>query len=124
MDAKTISFNPPPPNLDNTRDDISRMLKTIREVGQQNQIAGFEASAPATASFDELMQQAQSAVNYINQAESISKVTKETYLTGDPKVSLTDVVISSEKSSIAFEALLRVRNKLLEAYQQIMQMPV
>lgn len=43
---------------------------------------------------------------------------------GDPSLSLADVMVAKEKSGIAFEATLQVRNKVLEAYKQIMQMPV
>jgi flagellar hook-basal body complex protein FliE len=33
-------------------------------------------------------------------------------------------MIAAEKSSVAFEAMTQVRNKLVEAYQEIMNMPV
>jgi flagellar hook-basal body complex protein FliE len=39
-------------------------------------------------------------------------------------VPLTDVVLSMQKSSLAFEATLQVRNKVLKAYEDIMNMPV
>jgi flagellar hook-basal body complex protein FliE len=39
-------------------------------------------------------------------------------------VELTDLVMSMQKSSLAFEATLQVRNKILKAYEDIMNMPV
>lgn len=39
-------------------------------------------------------------------------------------VPLTDVVLAMQKSSIAFEATLQVRNKVLKAYEDILNMPV
>jgi flagellar hook-basal body complex protein FliE len=39
-------------------------------------------------------------------------------------VPLTDVVLSMQKSSLAFEATLQVRNKLLKAYNDVSSMPV
>ena len=39
-------------------------------------------------------------------------------------VPLTDVVLSMQKSSMAFEATLQVRNKVLKAYEDILSMPV
>ena len=39
-------------------------------------------------------------------------------------VPLTDVVMSIQKSSLSFEATLQVRNKVLKAYEEIMNMPV
>ena len=43
---------------------------------------------------------------------------------GQPGVSLTQVMVAAEKSSIAFEAMTQVRNKLVDAYKEIMNMPV
>lgn len=43
---------------------------------------------------------------------------------GDPKVSLAQAMIASNKSSVAFEATVQVRNKLVEAYKEVMAMPV
>ena len=39
-------------------------------------------------------------------------------------VPLTEVILEMQKSSLAFEATLQVRNKVLQAYEQIMNMPV
>jgi flagellar hook-basal body complex protein FliE len=43
---------------------------------------------------------------------------------GDPNVSLSEVMIASQKSSLAFSAMVEVRNKFLEAYKEVMSMPV
>ena len=37
---------------------------------------------------------------------------------------LTDVVMNMQKSSLAFEATLQIRNKVLKAYEDIMNVPV
>ena len=39
-------------------------------------------------------------------------------------VSVTDVLLDSQRASVAFEATLQVRNKVLKAYQDVMSMPV
>ena len=43
---------------------------------------------------------------------------------GDKTVSLSDVMIASQKASMAFEATVQIRNKCMEAYKSIMQMQV
>jgi flagellar hook-basal body complex protein FliE len=48
---------------------------------------------------------------------------KTAYERGDD-IPLTDVVMSMQKSSLAFEATLQIRNKVLKAYEEIMNMPV
>ena len=40
------------------------------------------------------------------------------------EVPLTDVVLAMQKSSLAFEATLQVRNKVMKAYEEIMKMPI
>jgi flagellar hook-basal body complex protein FliE len=39
-------------------------------------------------------------------------------------IPLTDVVMNMQKASLAFEATVQVRNKVMQAYQEIMNMPV
>ena len=56
------------------------------------------------------------------QADAKEKVTAVEM--GDRRVSLAEAMIASQKSSVAFEATVQVRNKLVEAYKDIMNMPV
>lgn len=43
---------------------------------------------------------------------------------GDTSITLAETMIAAQKSNIAFEAAVQVRNKFVEAYDKIMQMPV
>ena len=43
---------------------------------------------------------------------------------GDESISLSDVMIASQKASLAFEATVQIRNKCIDAYKTIMQMQV
>jgi flagellar hook-basal body complex protein FliE len=43
---------------------------------------------------------------------------------GDPDVNLQDVVLSLQKASLSFQTMVQVRNKLVSAYQEIMNMQV
>jgi flagellar hook-basal body complex protein FliE len=55
-----------------------------------------------------------------NQAEDMQK----TFVMGDDKVSLSDTMISMQKANIAFQTTLQVRNKVVAAYNDIMNMQV
>jgi len=46
------------------------------------------------------------------------------YEQGDPNVDITRVMIASQKASVSFEALTQVRNRVVQAYEDIMKMPV
>jgi flagellar hook-basal body complex protein FliE len=43
---------------------------------------------------------------------------------GDPQVDITQVMIQMQKASVSFEAMNQVRNRLVSAYQDIMNMPI
>jgi flagellar hook-basal body complex protein FliE len=43
---------------------------------------------------------------------------------GDPEANLQDVVLSLQKASLSFQTMVQVRNKLVTAYQEVMNMQV
>lgn len=75
----------------------------------------------SASQFSDMLSQ---AVNNVNGMQSESIAMQKSFDMGDPNLSLADVMISKEKAGIAFEATMQVRNKVLEAYKTIMNMPV
>ncbi len=67
---------------------------------------------------------AKNALSSVNQAQIDSEKLKNSYVLGDSNVSMSQVIVASQKSKLAFEGLVSVRNKILEAYKEIMNMPV
>ena len=66
----------------------------------------------------------QNAVSQVNELQQSSNSLKTAFEMGDPNVNLTEVMIASQKASVAFEATLQVRNKMVEAYQEVMRMSI
>ena len=64
-----------------------------------------------------------SLLNAVNTAQADASAASAAYERGDTS-DIAGVMIARQKSSIAFEATLQVRNKLLSAYRDIMNMPV
>ncbi|MDT8371425.1 MAG: flagellar hook-basal body complex protein FliE [Gammaproteobacteria bacterium] len=64
------------------------------------------------------------AVNQVNETQQAAGKLKTAFEMGDPNVSLADAMIASQKASVAFEATLQVRNKLVRAYEEVMRMSV
>ncbi|AAN56228.1 flagellar hook-basal body complex protein FliE [Shewanella oneidensis MR-1] len=73
------------------------------------------------ADFGQLLSQ---AIGNVSGLQSTSSNLATRLDMGDTTVSLSDSVIAREKASVAFEATIQVRNKLVEAYKEIMSMPV
>ena len=64
------------------------------------------------------------AVNNVNGLQQASSDLSVRFDRGDEGVSLSDVMIARNKSSVAFDATIQVRNKLVDAYKALMNMPV
>jgi len=64
------------------------------------------------------------SLDQVNSAQHKSTQLGERFALGDDKVNLSDVMISMQKASIGFQATVQVRNKLVAAYQDIMNMQV
>ncbi len=59
----------------------------------------------------------------VNAAQTDASAASAAYERGDTS-DIAAVMLARQKSSVAFEATLQVRNKLLSAYRDIMNMPV
>ncbi|MEY2659066.1 MAG: Flagellar hook-basal body complex protein FliE [Pseudomonadota bacterium] len=111
----------------NSQANIQAMLQTLRS--HQLQATGVskdeaqQATSSSPASATGFSQMVGSALQEVNQAQLKSRSLQEAYDRGED-LPLTDVVIGMQKSSLAFEATLQVRNKVLKAYEQILNMPV
>ncbi|KTD12110.1 flagellar hook-basal body complex protein FliE [Legionella jamestowniensis] len=83
--------------------------------------AGTVEFGSATVPFGAVLQNALDATNQLQQnADAL----KTRYEMGDQKVGIGEVMVAAQKSNLAFEATLRVRNKMVQAYQDIMNMPI
>ncbi|KPH63921.1 flagellar hook-basal body protein FliE [Pseudoalteromonas porphyrae] len=102
---------------------FQEMQSMALETSRGNQVNNIptEAQPTSSAQFGDLLTSALNTVDG-HQKEAKQKVTALEM--GDRSVSLAEVMIASQKSSVAFEATVQVRNKLVESYKEIMNMPV
>ena len=63
------------------------------------------------------------ALDEVNALKMISAAKASAYESG-VDIPLSEVMVDMQKASLAFEATLQVRNKVLKAYEDIMNMPV
>jgi flagellar hook-basal body complex protein FliE len=87
-----------------------------------NQPGGADAAESSSkVSFsDALKASIQNVSNAQVQADDMGK----RFTAGDDSVSLSDTMIAMQKASISFQASVQVRNKLVSAYHDIMNMQV
>jgi flagellar hook-basal body complex protein FliE len=64
------------------------------------------------------------SVDQVASMQNHATALAEAYEAGDKNVDLTNVMLEVQKASLAFKAMTEVRNKLVDAYQQVMNMSV
>lgn len=79
------------------------------------------AASEKVGEFADVLRDAFETVNNL-QNEASNMQTR--FDAGDRQVSLSDVMLATQKSGISFEAAVQVRNKLIEAYKTISQMQI
>lgn len=79
---------------------------------------------PTAAPKVEFTDALKTALDAVNAAQVKSSDMGKRFAMGDESVSLSDMMIAMQKSSINFQAAIQVRNKLVTAYHDIMNMQV
>ena len=105
--------------------EISSVLAQIRALSQNIQTP---AAANPTGldsqdsnGFGNLLRQ---AVESVNEQQQTAEILGTRLQAGDPNTSIADVVVEMQKASISFQAMTEARNRIVEAYREIMSMSV
>lgn len=104
--------------------EINQVLAQMRVVqAQATGAAGGIGPADATAKteFSDLLTR---AITSVNETQQTANELRTAFERGEQGVELNQVMIAAQKSSLSFQAMVEVRNKLVEAYTKIMNMPV
>lgn len=100
--------------------EISKVLGQMRALSSEMQGQPLAQSAP-TVQFGDLLRQ---SIEKVNEQQSVATGMLEKFESGAADVSVAEVMISMQKASLSFQAMNEVRNRLVEAYQQVMNMPI
>jgi len=119
------------------RVDINQLLTQMRDIRGQMQTPAMQApdlsqavsegrGVDGTQSSDRVgfSDMLKDAVNSVNETQMQSSSLQRAFEMGDPEVDITQVMIQMQKASVSFEAMTQVRNRLVSAYQDIMNMPI
>ncbi len=80
-----------------------------------------ETGAAAPVNFSDLLAK---AVDGVNESQQQSAALKEAFQRGDEGIDISRVMIASQKANIEFQLMMQVRNRLVSAYQDIMNMQI
>lgn len=111
---------------------IDRVMALRAQILERNQalqratagsIGNPAATTAAPASGTSFASTLEQVLNDVNQSQAKAGDISSAYERGE-NVDIAKVMLARQEASVAFEATLQVRNKLLSAYKDIMSMPV
>jgi len=113
--------------IDSSR--IEAMLAQLKAAAQRPETQGIgalvgETKASNNASKVDFSQALKASLDNVNQVQKSAEQLGKNFAMGDDSVSLSDVMIANQKANISFQATIQVRNKLVSAYHDIMNMQV
>ncbi|AXK71218.1 flagellar hook-basal body complex protein FliE [Lysobacter sp. TY2-98] len=118
-------------------DAISSILSQIRahetrmrgmsDVASGNGIAptaGTAAGGVEGASGGGFKSAMSNAIDNVSKVQNDASQLQQAFEMGDPKADLARVMVAMQQSQVAFRATVEVRNRLVQAYQDVMNMPI
>ncbi|KAB2912078.1 MAG: flagellar hook-basal body complex protein FliE [Dechloromonas sp.] len=102
---------------------IENMLNVLRSTAAQASGKTASASAPVVggADFAEVLK---NSIDKVNTTQAQANQMAEKLAAGDTTQNLHEVMIALQTASVSFQEMVQVRNKLVTAYQDMMNMQV
>jgi flagellar hook-basal body complex protein FliE len=104
--------------------EISKVLAQMRTLAADAQglRPSNEFNGPNTGQkFGDVLQQ---AIASVNEQQAAAGNLVQQFESGSGDASVAEVMISMQKASLSFQAMTEVRNRLVDAYTQVMNMPI
>lgn len=102
--------------------DVNQLVVQMRLLAAQAKTGSPSESGDTSGTeFSALLKQ---SVDGVNENQRKAREMATAFDAGIGEASLADVMVAMQKSSISFQAITQVRNKLVNAYQEIMRMQV
>lgn len=100
-------------------------LQQVRSARLENEVASVQnVSEVGDSSVPSFQTMFKNAVNNVNEQQQVANNLATRFEQGDASIDLPEVMIALQKSNVSFQAMTQVRNKLVDAYKEIMNMPV
>lgn len=97
------------------------LINQMRALAAQ---AGNGPAKPKEAAGGDFGQALRDSLDRINDLQSSSRGEAQAFQVGAPGVSLQNVMVDMQEANLAFQMGVQVRNRLVNAYKEVMNMPV
>ncbi|HHZ87540.1 MAG TPA: flagellar hook-basal body complex protein FliE [Chromatiaceae bacterium] len=103
------------------RVDVDQVLGQMRAMAAQAQNKPAQSNDTQGPGFGDLLK---NSINKVNDVQSQAGAMAKAFETGQGEVDLSQVMVQLQKANVSFQAMVQVRNKLVDAYKDIMSMPL
>jgi flagellar hook-basal body complex protein FliE len=93
-------------------------------LAQLRSTAAAAAGKAEPAGGTDFGQALKAAIDQVNQAQQEGAKLAEKFAGGDTDTNLHEVMLSLQKANVSFQEMIQVRNRLVSAYQDIMNMQI
>jgi len=108
--------------------EINQLLQQMRNMASMaDNKMSIEAGSVETgmaAAKPDFAQLLKDSVNQVNETQQSASSMATAFEVGDPNVNLSEVMIAIQKANVSFQAMTQVRNNLVSAYKEVMNMQV
>jgi len=103
--------------------EINQVLQQMRDMAA---LAGNKTSVQpgADATGPEFAKLLKNSIDQVNETQQNAAGLATAFDSGDPSVNLSEVMVAIQKANISFQAMTQVRNNLVSAYKEVMNMQV
>jgi len=103
-----------------SNNEINNVLAQMRAMSVQVKSPEIEpVSGTNDTSFSTTLSD---AINAVNQTQKQAGALSTAFEKGETDASLAEVMVSLQKASVSFQTVLQTRNKLIDAYKDVMRM--
>ncbi len=106
-----------------TSNNITQLIAEMRVMAQQAQ-GGAQPQAPAQGVNSNFTRLLQESIDKVSETQKQAGQLAERFEMGDKNVDLAEVMVNLQKANVSFQAMTQVRNRLVSAYQEIMNMQI
>ncbi len=100
---------------------VEQVLAQMRTMRIDAQGGGEAKVEEQGANFGNMLK---NSIDQVNMAQHKAKEMATQFELGEGNANLAEVMVAMQKSSVSFQTMVQVRNKLLDAYKDVMSMPV
>ena len=103
--------------------EINQVLQQMRSMASMAE-SNMHVEPGANATGPDFSKLLTDSVNKVNETQKSAAGLATAFETGDPTVNLSEVMVAIQKASVSFQAMTQVRNNLISAYKEVMNMQV